>query len=134
MTASSPTLPTPIPAVSGWQLVDWIDKEYTSDTPAAGGITTITLPQLDYNIRWQLTHVVIGCNSTTATSMRFYLDTAANSRLRDGSITGNFDVADWAMGLMVPPSRGLLAQWSGCSAGATAWLNLQANVYRLAGT
>lgn len=124
-------LPQSIAATSGWQLIDWLDQDYASP-PALGGIATITLPQLDSNTRWQLTHMVASCPSGAATVMRLYLDSPSPRSFRDGTDTGNFDVADWAMGLMVPPSRGLVAVWFGCNDGDIATLTLQANILRLA--
>lgn len=124
-------LPQPLPTVGGWRLSDWIDQSYTSG-PASGGIARIELPQLDYATRWQLTHMVIGCTSTQATALRLYFGSVSNGNLRDGSSAGNFDVADWNPGLMVPPSSVLIAQWTGCTDGAQATLTLQANVYRQA--
>lgn len=122
-------VPQPIPTTSQWQLVDWLDATYTS-SPAAGGVALITLDQLPDYERWQLTHMVAGCTSAAQTSMRLYLDSVANGSLRDGTATGNFDVADWPMGLMIPPSRSLLARWTGCNDGDVATLTVQANILR----
>lgn len=126
-------LPEPIATTSTWALVDWLDRSVTS-APAVGGVATLNLDALDYNIRWQLTHVVVSCTSSNATQLRLYLDAPGLAGLRDGSSSGNFDVSDWAMGLMVPPSRALIAQWTGCADGDVGTLNLQANIYRLSGT
>lgn len=126
-------LPQPIASTSQWQLADWLDQSYQSP-PAAGGSAQIVLPQLAYNERWELTHMVVGCTSATPTSLRLYRDNVANPNLRDGSSTGNFDVADWASGLKLLASSGLIAVWNGATDGAIATLTLQANVYRLAGT
>lgn len=126
-------LPQPIASSSRWQLFDWIDQQYTSG-PAAGGIAHIELPQLASNERWQLTHMVCSCSSTSATSLRLYLGSATVPNLRDGTDSGNFNVADWPAGLMVPPSSALIAQWSGASDGATGTLTLQASIYRLSGS
>jgi hypothetical protein len=122
-------LPQGVATTSQWQIVDWLDRDWQS-APAAGGVAVLELPQLPENQRWQLTHAVIGCTSTSTTSLRFYLDQITGRGLRDGSDKGNFDVADWAMGLMVPPGRALVARWTGCSAGAVGTLALQANIYQ----
>lgn len=125
------TIPVPyaLPATSSWGLVDWLDQTYTG-LADAGGVALITLPTLPDNERWQLTHMVAGCASTATTSMRLYLDQVSNGALRDGSASGNFDVADWPMGLMIPPSRSLLARWTGCIPGDQAFLTVQANILR----
>lgn len=130
MTSPGLILPQPLSSTSGWQVNDWIDRSWTSQ-PASGGIAEIDLDQLPADTRWVLTHMVVGCTSTSTTSLRLYLDQVANNALRDGTDAGNFNVADWAPGLMIPPSRTLIARWSGCSDGAIATLTLQATVLRL---
>jgi hypothetical protein len=123
-------LPSPLSVTSGWQVVDWLDRSYVSDPAGADRAATITLPALADNERWQLTHMLVGCTSTTPTQVRLYLDSAANNNLRDGSSGGNFDVADWPQGLWIPPGRALVARWAGCSAGSVATLTLQATILR----
>lgn len=129
----SVALPQPLPTSGGWHLSDWLDQSYSS-APAAGGVATITLPQLGYNERWELTHMVVGCTSSATTSLRLYRDSISNPSLRDGTDAGNFCVADWAPGLKVPASSALIAVWSDATDGAIATLTVQGNVYRLAGT
>jgi hypothetical protein len=126
------TLPLPVPlaVTSGWEVVDWLDRAYPSDPADANGNATVQLSPLADNERWQLSHAVIRCTSTTVTQLRLYLDSISDNGLRDGSDKGNFDVADWAMGLWVPPGRALLARWTGCSAGAVATITLQATILR----
>lgn len=123
-------LPQPLPATGGWQVVDWLDATFTSQ-PAAGGKATITLDPLPSDTRWQLTHAVAFCATSAQPSMRLYLGTEAPVALRDGTDAGAFNVADWPMGLMVPPAQSLVAVWSGCDDGDVATLTLQANILRL---
>ncbi len=122
-------LPVALPVTSSWGLVDWLDTTFTG-TAGADGSALITLDQLADNVRWQLTHMVASCSTTAQPAMRLYLDQVANNSLRDGTSTGAFDVADWAMGLMVPPARSLLARWTGCNPGDQVFLTLQANILR----
>lgn len=124
-------LPQSLPSTNGWKLVDWLDASYTSQPAGDDGTATITLDQLPTGIRWQLTHMVAFCDSAANPQMRLYLSYVGPSGLRDGTNTGLFDVADWPMGLMVPPSAQLIAQWTGCNAGDVATLTLQANIIRL---
>jgi hypothetical protein len=125
-------LPTALPVQSAWSMADWVDKSIRSTPAGADGTATVavTVPDTD---RWQLTHALARCTSTTTTKMRLYLDSVGDDQLRDGTDVGNFNVADWAMGLWVPPGRTLVAQWTGCSTGAVATLTLQANVLRRSG-
>lgn len=122
--------PYPLPVSSGWQIADWIDQQFTSPPAGADGIALVTLPQLADDERWQLTHMVCGCSSTSPTQMRLYRDDVANQNLRDGSNSGNFDVADWPGGLWIPPGHSMVARWSNASTNAVAYLTLQATVWR----
>lgn len=129
-------VPYSLPSTSAWALADWLDHPYTSP-PAANGTATITLDALDDLTRWRLTHAVVGCVSAAGAALpaqsrrlRLYNGSVANPYLRDGSTRGEFDVADWALGLWIPPGGQLVAVWSGCSDGDIATLNLQAEIYR----
>jgi hypothetical protein len=125
-------LPTFTAPASSWQLVDWVDRTYSS-TPAAGGLATITLDQLPPTDMWLLDHMVVQTTSSTPTVMRLYADSVDPRYIRDGSDHGNFSVGDWYSGLVCRPSVSLVAQWTGCSAGAIATLTLQARVMRRPG-
>lgn len=132
---SSPFVaPVALPSAQQWQLFDQLDR--TAATPAAGsdGTATVALPQLDGATYWQLSHMVVSCTSTTPTAVRFYLDSPIPGYLRDGSDQGNFDVADWPMGLYVPPSRALVAQWTSATPGAVGTLTVQGLIYRMSGS
>lgn len=122
-------LPIPLPALTGWMLADYRTASARS-TPAAGGTATAALPQVPGDELWLLDHAVIACDSTSATTLRLYADSILPDALLDGSSAGNFDVADWPAGLLVPSTRTLLAVWSGASAGAIGTLTAQLRVLR----
>jgi hypothetical protein len=127
------TVPAPyaLPATSSWAVADWLDHAYVSTPAGADGVAVATVPALPDNERWQLTHAVISCTSTVGTQLRLYLDESVTTgNLRDGSNSGNFNVADWPMGLWIPPGRSFTARWTGCSAGAVGILALQATILR----
>jgi hypothetical protein len=125
--------PFPLPATGGWSVADWLDHSYTSDPAGTSGVAVASVPVLPDNERWQLTHAVISCTSSVGTQLRLYLDDSpVVGNLRDGSASGNFNVADWPMGLWIPPGRSLSARWTGCSVGAVGTLALQATVLRRA--
>lgn len=127
-------VPQPVAGTAtGWAVVDWLDASYSSP-PAAGGVATLQLPQLDPAVMWALSHMVCSSTSTSATRLRLYLDSVGQGRLRDGSDRGNFDVADWpAPGLLVPRGAALVAQWTGCDDGAVGTLTVQGQIMRQAG-
>lgn len=122
-------LPRSVSVAAQWQQSDWLDRSYTS-LPAVGGVATIEMPQLGDDELWLVDHMVAQCSSSTATTMRLYVSSAAPGFLRDGTNSGNFDVADWPNGLLVRPSSFLVAQWTGCSNGAVATLTLQVRSMR----
>jgi hypothetical protein len=124
-------VPTPVGGTAtGWAVVDWLDNSYSSQ-PAAAGVATLQLPQLDPAVMWALSHMVCSSTSTSSTQLRLYLDSVGPQRFRDGSDRGNFDVADWpAPGLLVPRGSALVAQWTGCSAGAVGTLTVQGQIMR----
>jgi hypothetical protein len=77
--------------------------------------------------------MVCSSTSTTATKFRLYAGSIGPSAFRDGSDTGNFDVADWPAGLLFRGSRGsLFGQWVGASTGAVGTVTLQVRVLRQA--
>jgi hypothetical protein len=115
-----------------WQLVDWLDASYKV-TAGADGVATFTCPQLDDVTRWRITRAVVASTSTASTKLRLYLDAPALSTLRSGSDSGDYDEADYPAGLMIPPTRALVAQWTGGNPGDTCYLNLQAEIMRLVG-
>jgi hypothetical protein len=125
------TVPAPysLPVTRSWQIADWADRTYTAAADSTG-VALVTLEQLPDNERWQLTHMVAGAQTAAAPSLRLYLDSVSNGNLRDGTDVGAFGVADWPMGLMIPPGRQLLARWTGCNPGDQVFLTLQANIIR----
>jgi len=118
------TLPTPLPATSGWQLVDFLNLQLRSD-PAAGGLAVLDAGQLDGGEMWLLDHMVVSCDSVSRTTLRLYESAPDPLRILDGSSTGNFDVADWPAGLQLRPSTSLVAVWTGATDGARGVLSVQ---------
>jgi hypothetical protein len=116
-------LPQGLPAAGGWQLVDWIDRDWKS-TAAIGATVTIETPQLPDTEMWLIDRLVVSSTSTSDTAARVY--NSGTDRLRSGSRAGNFDEADYPGGLLLRPSSWLTVQWSGCSLGAVAALAVQA--------
>lgn len=125
------TVPVPVavPVVSGWTVADWLDRSLTATTDDTG-TATITLGPVPDVERWQLTHMVVGCLSTAVAPLRLYLDDASDVNLRDGTDDGRFGVSEWPQGLWIPPTRSLLAVWTGADPGVRATLTVQATIYR----
>lgn len=127
---SSLVLPYPVGGeAAGWTLTTY--TRYTAvSKPAAGGLCLAEFDQLEPEELWLIDHAVIHCTSSTASSLRLYEGDPAVARLLDGTDNGNFMVGDWPAGLLIEPSRRLVAQWSGASAGAVGTLRIQVRVLR----
>lgn len=122
-------LPQQLPTASGWSLADFNTIRQRT-APAAGGIAMLDLGQLDGDEMWLVDHAVVACDSTTATEVRWYESSISDLALLDGSARGNFDVADWPVGLQIAPSQTLLVRWTGASDGARGILTVQCRVMR----
>lgn len=122
-------LPVAQPSASAWQLSDWRELQLRSE-PAAGGVATIDVGQLDSDVQWLIDRAVVAMESATSTQVRFYVNTVHALGLRDGSSRGNFDVTEYPQGLLVRPGTTLVAQWTGASDGAIGVLTLQAREFR----
>jgi hypothetical protein len=125
-------VPSALPSAAGWQFSDWQEVQRSAPASAAG-VATIELGQLSDAEMWLVDRSVAYCTSSTATTMRLYLNSVGATSFRDGTLSGNFDVAEYPRGLLVRPSSGLVAQWTGCAAGAVATLTLQVQVHRRVG-
>ena len=122
-------LPGSVASASGWALVDYLTARVRSE-PAAGGVATAVLPQLDPDEMWLIDHAVVWCDSATPTSARWYESVAIPEQLLDGTSRGAFDVADWPAGLLLRPSQHLIVQWDGASDGARGVVTVQYRVFR----
>ncbi len=118
-------------SASGWTLVDYVTRQGRTEPASGDGAPLVfEFGQLGDGELWLIDHAVVACDSTTATSVRWYESAISDLALLDGSDRGNFDVADWPAGLHVRPSQSLVVVWSGASAGARGAVTVQARVLR----
>lgn len=123
-------VPVPVGgSAAGWSLVDYRTVRGNT-SPAAGGTAQLTLEQLAGNELWLIDHAVVSCTSSTATSVRWYESSVDPLSLLDGTSSGDFDVADWPVGLLIQPSQSLVVVWSGASDGAIGTLRAQVRILR----
>jgi hypothetical protein len=122
-------LPAQQPVASGWQFSDFLRFALVTDPAPAGlfyGSVSVVSRPLDSDELWLIDHMVCSTTASAATTLRLYERAQEAPRyFLDGSDRGNFDVADYAAGLQVPPGGQLLAVWSGASAGAVGTLSVQ---------
>ncbi len=127
-------VPSALPSggAAGWQLVDYRELQ-RSAAATSSGVVTIELDQLPNDEMWLVDRLVAYCTSSTASTMRLYLNSVSAVNFRDGTASGNFDVSEYPRGLLVRPASGLVAQWTGCSAGAVGTITLQVQRHLRAG-
>jgi hypothetical protein len=128
------TLPQALPAASGWQLYDWLDRAKQTAAAVAGSAIQVDFGQLDITELWLIDRAVIQCDSLADTKLRLYTTNVAPMNLLSGSdsdaATGNFDEAEYPRGLLVRPGDSLVAVWTGATTGAKGTIRLQAQIWR----
>lgn len=127
-------LPTASPAVSKWTLWDYVKKSASSPTVAVNGVCVAQLAAVPDNELWFVDRLRVSCDSTAPTVALVYSGQIDDDYVEDGTLTGNFDVADYASPLALLPTEQLTVQWTGATGGAAGRLRAQITVMRLAGT
>lgn len=117
-------------AGGGLQVVDYRDLAVVSQPAGASGIILVTYPPVDPGQVWLCDRYTVECNSTSPTDCFVYLGDPALQNFRDGTASGNLDVADNNSALQIPGSRSITFQWIGASVGAVAIASIQ---YRVLG-
>lgn len=113
-------LPAEQAPASGWALSDWLEEERTSAPADATGTITIDFGQLDPVVMWLVDRIVVHCTSSTTTALKIYDSAVTPARLRDRTSQGNDNAGDYPNGLLFRPSRSMVLQWTGATAGAVA--------------
>jgi hypothetical protein len=126
-------LPRSLPAVTGWQLVNWRDLVKKSAPAPASGIITVELDPVPPDELWLLDRMVVQCTSTKTTTAKVYSGTVDPAALIEATLAGNLNAGDWPGGLLLRSMTSLIVQWTGASTGAVAILTGQARIMRRAG-
>jgi hypothetical protein len=121
-------LPVEYPSAAAWYLAERVTVR--AQTAAAAGVATLDLGQLDSSEQWLIERVVCSSTSTARTRLRLYESYPTPLNFLSGTDDGNFCEADYPTGLLVQPSRSLVAQWSGADAGAVCTLAVQVQIHR----
>lgn len=116
-------------------LVDWRTAVVLGSAPAgAAGTITATSDTPPDDEWWLIERLIVNSTSTTATSVDLYVGQADPHYERDwtpqGGSTGNHGVAEYPRGLLCEPSQPCIIVWSGASLAATAFYNMQIQVYK----
>lgn len=126
-------LPQASAVASRWQVWDYRKPVTRSNVPAAGGTCFAQLPPVPDDELWFVDRIRVMSDSTTATVAYCYSGTPdVDDNVEDGTLTGNFDVADNASPMALLPTEQLTVVWTGASDGTIGRLRAQITVMRLA--
>ena len=115
-----------------WSVWDYDKRSARSATGAAGGTCLAQLPAVPDNELWFVDRLRVSCDSTTETVGEVYTSTLDADGLEDGTLTGNFDVADNAAPILVKPTEQLTIVWTGATDGAIGRFRAQITIMRKA--
>lgn len=127
-------LPQQTAVASRWQVWDYTKRIVRSNVPAgAAGTCFAQLPPVPTDELWFLDRYRVMSNSTTPTVAYLYSGTPdVDDNVEDGTLTGNFDVADNASPLALLPTEQLTVTWTGASLGTIGRFRTQITVMKLA--
>lgn len=117
-------------APANWAVWDYDKRPARSATGAAGGTCQAQLPAVPDNELWFVDRLVVECDSTTSTVAKVYSSTIDSDGIEDGTLTGNFDVADNAAPILLKPTEQLTVVWTGASNGAIGKFRAQVTIMR----
>lgn len=119
-------------APANWSVWDYDKRSARSTTGATGGSCLAQLPAVPENELWFVDRLRVSCDSSTATVAQVYSSTLDVDGIEDGTLTGNFDVADNAAPIMLKPTEQLTVVWTGASNGAVGRFRAQITIMRRA--
>ena len=119
---------TPSPATIAEQVAAFRDglplTWLSAATPgAAGGLATVTIATVTDPV-WLVYRLTISCSSSGVAAFGLYAGAVGAANLRDQTSLGNANSADMSSPLQFTQGQEIIAQWSGCSAGAVGTVNL----------
>jgi hypothetical protein len=116
-------LPTYTPPAARTVVIE--RTQYPMGGKESGGQVVAYGADVPLDEQWMVEHAYASCTSTAATTLVVYAGAIGPQYVLDGSSAGNADTGDWPLGLLVPGGSKVVAVWTGASAGAVAFLNLQ---------
>lgn len=117
-------------APANWSVWDYDKRSARSTTGAAGGSCSAQLPAVPDNELWFVDRLRVLCSSSASTVAKVYSSTLDDDGLEDGTLTGNFDVADYAAPLLLKPTEQLTLVWSGADNGSIGRFRAQITIMR----
>lgn len=121
-------LPVYQPPAGSWAVTDYKPALKLTAKAIADGTATATAVQVDPGTMWMIQRAVCSTTSTAQTQLRLYEGSVAPANILSGSDSGDYDEADYPLGLLLDQSQQLVAQWAGCNAGDVCTLRLQVAV------
>lgn len=123
-------LPTDSSVIGRWYLWDYQERVIQTQPAAANGVMLATFPQVPSNELWFLTRALVQSTSALRTECRLYDSTVTPLNQLEGTLSGNFDVADMSSPLQLSATTQLLFNWTGATPGAVAIARAQWTVLR----
>jgi hypothetical protein len=117
-------------APASWAVWDYDKRSARSTKGATGGSCTAQLPAVPDNELWFVDRLRVSCTSTASTVAKVYSSTLDDDGIEDGTLTGNFDVADNAAPILLKPTEQLTVVWTGATDGAIGRFRAQITVMR----
>lgn len=126
-------LPQQAATISGARvtLVDYPPALEGTATADATGTATVEFdaPDLDYFYRIERATTYVTGN-TKAGAVLVYEGYVNPIRIRDGSTSPAFDIADESSPITIHPTMPVIVQWTGLSPGAKCYVSLQYTLWR----
>lgn len=120
-------------AVAGkWQLWDYQVKRLRTPVVAgADGKMAVELQQVPDNELWLVDRIRVSSTSVIKSQVYLYENDATSlENVIDGSLSGNFDVADNASPILLVGGIRLVFQWEGAEAGSLGFARVQWTILR----
>lgn len=113
-------------------LVDFPAALEGTATANAQGVATIEweAPDTGYFYRLERATTYLTGNSTTSPAVALYEGSVLPIRIRDGSTSPEFDIADQNSPITIHPTMPVIMQWTGLTPGAKAYASIQYTLWR----
>jgi hypothetical protein len=112
-----------------WGLADF-GQASKSDVAGVDGSIEVSFDQVPDGELWLVDRMVVSCDSAARTRALVYAGVVDVRALRDGTESGNFDVADMASPIQLRTGDQLVVAWSSATPGAAGVAFAQWTVLR----
>lgn len=116
-------------------LVDYPPALEASATAGADGVATVEFPAIDSQYLWRIERMTTYCApapaaGSAAAILVYEGPSMTPTRIRDGSASPGFDVADQHAPITLQPSSQLVVQWTDMPPGTVCSVSVQYQLWR----